>query len=128
MYVMGIEIRKNFDMINILNAELTFYLAIVAIIPLFDMFEKLQKIKVNSFKSELDVFIESIVLGFILVFIIYFLLAINFINPTLKLEKISNMMDIIFNLILYYFYILNLIILFIVIKKFLYNVRNSNLK
>lgn len=90
LFIFNVKINKDFDYVSMLNIELTFYLAVIAIMPLFDVFEKLGKVEVNSFKSMQDVFIEKIVSGIIVLFIIYFLYAISFVNiyETLNIKKL----------------------------------------
>lgn len=127
-YLLGIKVHHEFDIISMLNIELTFYLAIVTIIPLFDFFEKLQKIKVKVFQSKLDMFLGLIVKGFTILFILYFLLSVSFIELNSSCKKFNYGVSVMYNLILYYVYILNLLILFNIIKNFLYSIKNSNLK
>ncbi len=131
LFFFNVKINKYFDYVSILNIELTFYLAIIAIMPLFDVFEKMGKVEVNSFKSMQDVFIEKIVSGIIVLFIIYFLYGISFVDiyETLNVEKTLMYTIIkIYWYIMIYFYILNLFYLFDILKSFLCVIKNSNLK
>lgn len=115
-----VSLNNNFNYIVTLNLELTFYLAVIAIMPLFDIFRSMNKVKVDEFNSLLDQYIKLIVKGFIILFITYFLYSFSFI----KFEGITGH---IYNYLFLYLYFSNLIIFLLVIKKFLKNIQNSNL-